>query len=98
MRTINFSRHNALLCTEDCSSLDIPDAMSCRAHYTVERKHGKALANIWHVERETKNDIWVHDDLPTLERQALEAHIERLFDEDDAEDARNVREVASGYV
>jgi hypothetical protein len=97
MRTINFSRHNVVLCTEDCSSLDIPDAMSCRAHYQVFRVRGNTQARLIRIEREVRG-TWVTDRLPTLERQALEAHIERLFDEDDAEDARNVREVASGYV
>jgi hypothetical protein len=96
MRTFSFSRHNVLLCTED-GSLDIPDTGRCRAGYTLKRIHGTIEARIGYVERETKKDIWVHDNLPTLERQKLEAHIEKLFHEDAAEDERNVREVAEGF-
>lgn len=97
MRTFNFSRHNVVLCTEDCSSLDIPDAMKCRAHYQVFRVRGQISARLTRIERDVRG-TWVTDRLPTLERQALEAHIERLYEEDDAEDARNVREVAQEYV
>lgn len=96
MRTFEFSRHNVLIATEDCSSLDIPDAMKCRAHYTILRSRGRIRARIHRVEQETKGE-WVSDWLPRAECSALESHIERLCDEDDAEDARNVREVAEGF-
>jgi hypothetical protein len=96
MRTFNFSRHNVLLFTED-GSLDIPDTGQCRAGYTLKRIRGTIEARIGYVERETKKDIWVHDNLPSLERQALEAHIEKLFEEDEALDLNNVREVAEGF-
>lgn len=96
MRTFNFSRHNVVLCTEDCSSLDVPDAMKCRAHYQVFRVRGQTSARLIRIERDVRG-TWVTDRLPTLERQALEAHIERLYEEDAAEDGRNVREVAQGF-
>lgn len=96
MRTFNFSRHNVVLCTEDCSSLDVPDAMQCRAHYQVFRVRGQTSARLIRIERDVRG-TWVTDRLPTLERQALEAHIERLYEEDAAEDGRNVREVAQGF-
>lgn len=96
MRTFNFSRHNVVLCTEDCSSLDVPDAMKCRAHYEFVRKHGERFACVMSIERDVRGE-WVTDRLPTLERQALEAHIERLYEKDAAEDGRNVREVAQGF-
>lgn len=97
MRTFEFSRHNAMLLTEDSSSLEIPDAMKCRAHYTILRSRGQVRARIHRVEQETRKDNWVSDWLPRAECSALEAHIERLEDEADTEDARNVREVAEGY-
>lgn len=96
MRTFNFSRHNVVLCTEDRSSLDVPDAMKCRAHYQVFRVRGQTSARLIRIERDVRG-TWVTDRLPTLERQALEAHIERLYEKDAAEDGRNVREVAQGW-
>jgi hypothetical protein len=96
MRTFAFSRHNVLLFTED-GSLDIPDAMKCRANYTVLKARGSVRVRINWVEREIKPGIWLNDWLPSLERQALEAHIERLFKEDEALDLNNVREVAEGF-
>lgn len=96
MRTFNFSRHNVLIATEDSSSLEIPDAMKCRAHYEFVRKHGRRFACVMSVERDERG-TWVTDRLPTLERRALEAYIERLYEEDAAEDARNVLEVSQGY-
>lgn len=98
MRTFEFSRHNVVIATEDSSSLEIPDAMKCRANYTVLKARGAVRVRINWVERETKPGIWLNDWLPSLERQKLEAHIERLYEEDAAEDARNVREVAGGFV
>lgn len=96
MRTFNFSRHNVVIATEDMSSLDIPDAMKCRANYQVFRVRGKTTARIIRIEREVRGE-WVTDRLPTLERMKLEEHIEQLYEEDAAEDARNVREVAEGF-
>jgi hypothetical protein len=95
MRTFNFSRHNVLLFTQD-GSLDIPDTEQCRAHYQVFRIRGTTQARLIRIERDDHGE-WVTDRLPTLERQALEAHIERLYEEDAAEDERNVREVARGF-
>lgn len=96
MRTFNFSRHNVLIATEDSSSLEIPDAMQCRANYQVFRIRGKTQARLIRIEREERG-AWVTDRLPSLERYALEKHIERLYEKDAAEDARNVREVARGF-
>lgn len=97
MRTFEFSRNNVLIQTEDSSSLEIPDAMKCRANYQVFRVRGKTSARITRVERQDGRGNWLMDRLPTLERMAIEEHIERLYAEDDAEDARNVLEVAEGF-
>lgn len=97
MRTFEFSRHNVLIATEDSSSLEIPDAMKCRANYQVFRVRGKTSARITRVERQDGRGNWLMDRLPTAERMKLESHIERLFEEDAAEDARNVVETAQGF-
>lgn len=97
MRTFEFSRHNVLIATEDSSSLEIPDAMKCRANYTVLRARGETRVRINWVERETKPGIWLNDWLPSLERQKLEEHIEKMLEEDEALDLHNVREVARGF-
>lgn len=101
MRTINFSRHNTLLCVYDdkggLTSLDIEDTEKCRAHYTVLRSRGRTKVHVVRVETEDAKDCWIVDDMPRGERAALKAHIERLYAEDAAEDGRNVRDVTAGW-
>jgi hypothetical protein len=95
MRTLSFSRHNTLICTDEPESLDVPDA-DYRAQYVVWSSGGRMLAEIQRVER-NDNGVWKPDRLSALEIHALEASIERAAERRQAEDSYNVREVAAGY-